>query len=404
MATKDVRWVAQFSARLLAALVLAGSVAGCGGGAQPVGKAAVNFSWPAAARQVNDLSGAQSIRVTIGPTSQVLNRPATSLHFDGLPAGVQQVRVESFSEADAGGQLLAVAFWQVTVTAGQEVVLTVTAEPAPVVRVDLIEEHQGLSIGDRYQLHMVLRDAQERVVLVPLAQAGWLSDRPAVATTSSTGLVTAVGAGSTLVHAVYTPPAGAPLEDTCTVSVAEGGSDEHPPFADLTVAPTTGDVDTDFFFDASGSWDLENSREDLEFRFDVDGNGTPDTGWQHVPRAFHRFTEAGVYDASVDVRDTDGLLDFAHKSFEVLVALDVTNPGLLTIRQSVTLEAVVRGSLNTQVHWTFVPGNGIVVGGRYTAPDRPGHYVVTVTTDADARVHADIPIEVVAGGVEVTVQ
>ncbi|HVF76248.1 MAG TPA: PKD domain-containing protein [Acidimicrobiales bacterium] len=78
------------------------------------------------------------------------------------------------------------------------------------------------------------------------------------------------------------------------------------PTADAQARPTTiveGDTVT---LDASGSSDDNQASEELTYRWDVDGDGTYDVNGRET---LHRYDVAGTYQATVEVRDAEGLTD-----------------------------------------------------------------------------------------------
>lgn len=83
----------------------------------------------------------------------------------------------------------------------------------------------------------------------------------------------------------------------------------QPPVANFTVYPQSGTVATIFEFDASSSWDWEDPTEALVVRWDWESNGVWDTSWTTVKVANHRYLLPGVYEAALEVRDSDGLSD-----------------------------------------------------------------------------------------------
>ena len=96
---------------------------------------------------------------------------------------------------------------------------------------------------------------------------------------------------------------------------------DTPPTASFTTSPSTGDLTTLFSFDASDSWDSEDSLEALEIRWDFDGDGEWDTDWSAEKVAQYQYTVPGEYTVRLEVRDTDGLTDNATVSVEVVEAI-----------------------------------------------------------------------------------
>jgi PKD repeat protein len=86
--------------------------------------------------------------------------------------------------------------------------------------------------------------------------------------------------------------------DTCNISVSSVNS---PPVADVN-GPYSGYEGSSIFFNASGSYDLEG--DILEYRWDIDGDGTWDTGWSQNPLTSN--TWGDDYSGSVTVEVFDG--------------------------------------------------------------------------------------------------
>ena len=87
----------------------------------------------------------------------------------------------------------------------------------------------------------------------------------------------------------------------------DGGPKSEPPVAALVAAPLVGVVPLEVTLDASASSDDVTPSLDLEFRFDLDGDGTWDTPWTSNPIYQTSYSEAGEFTAQVMVRDTDKL-------------------------------------------------------------------------------------------------
>ena len=101
-----------------------------------------------------------------------------------------------------------------------------------------------------------------------------------------------------------------------TVDVGGGGSNT-PPTATFAVSPSSGTTNTNFAFDASGCTDNENPTHNLQVRWDFDGDGYWDTGWDTDKTANHQYASEGTYNAKVEVKDTEGLTDEYTKSITV---------------------------------------------------------------------------------------
>ncbi len=71
----------------------------------------------------------------------------------------------------------------------------------------------------------------------------------------------------------------------------------------FNVNPSSGDTNTLFQFDGSGSSDPEDSISDLEVRWDWENDGTWDTSFSTTKTASHRFNSPGIYTVRLEVRD-----------------------------------------------------------------------------------------------------
>lgn len=81
------------------------------------------------------------------------------------------------------------------------------------------------------------------------------------------------------------------------------------PFASFIVTPESGDTETLFAFNGSGSYDNEESTQYLQVRWDWENDGTWDTGYSVTKTATHRFTSAGTYRVVMEIRDSGELTD-----------------------------------------------------------------------------------------------
>jgi uncharacterized protein (TIGR02145 family) len=100
-----------------------------------------------------------------------------------------------------------------------------------------------------------------------------------------------------------------------------------PPIAAFTVSPTSGNIQTNFLFDASGASDNEDVTSVLQVRWDWDNDGVWDTDWSSDKNVNHKYSQEGNYNVSLEVRDTQGLSDATSNS--VLVTISGC-PGIVT--------------------------------------------------------------------------
>ena len=94
-------------------------------------------------------------------------------------------------------------------------------------------------------------------------------------------------------------------------------SGNTPPTASFTVSPSSGTTSTNFDFDASGSTDNEDPTSNLQVRWDFDGNGSWDTGWDYNKTTNHQYGSEGTYTAKLEVKDPEGLTGQYTKSITV---------------------------------------------------------------------------------------
>ena len=81
------------------------------------------------------------------------------------------------------------------------------------------------------------------------------------------------------------------------------------PIAYFSILPDSGNTSTIFLFDASGSYDKEDSTSLLEFRWDWNNDGIWDTDYSHNLTENHQFSEAGIKTINLEVKDTFSLTD-----------------------------------------------------------------------------------------------
>lgn len=104
------------------------------------------------------------------------------------------------------------------------------------------------------------------------------------------------------------------VSDTVSVFVREYN---NPPHAVLFVSPSFGNVGDSFHCDASSSNDFDNSITDLEFRWDLYGDGVMEIEWGSVAEADFVVTQSGQILIVVHVRDPGGNNVSAEKILEV---------------------------------------------------------------------------------------
>lgn len=103
--------------------------------------------------------------------------------------------------------------------------------------------------------------------------------------------------------------------DEITVQIV--GSGNSPPTAYFTVSPASGLTTTNFAFDASGCTDNEDPVNNLQVRWDFDGDGTWDTDWNTDKTQSHQYSSEADYTAKLEVKDSGGLIDQYTKTITV---------------------------------------------------------------------------------------
>lgn len=89
------------------------------------------------------------------------------------------------------------------------------------------------------------------------------------------------------------------------------------PTASYIVSPSSGDMMTEYFFDASGSSDPDQDTTSLSIRWDWENDGIWDTQWSTSKTASHYYFSAGMFMVLLEVRDNEGLTDTAQELVSV---------------------------------------------------------------------------------------
>lgn len=123
------------------------------------------------------------------------------------------------------------------------------------------------------------------------------------------------------------------LSDTVwqTVQVGRGYSAPQPSF---TVSPSSGNLRTEFIFDAGKTRDDEDSLNTLKFRWDWEGDGNFDTGKSDQTVISHFFNASNIYRVVLEVTDPtntaehpNGLVATTHRS----ISVSTSNPRLVPL-------------------------------------------------------------------------
>jgi uncharacterized protein (TIGR02145 family) len=108
------------------------------------------------------------------------------------------------------------------------------------------------------------------------------------------------------------------LTDAATRNVTvEEEAGNTPPTASFTVNPDEGTTETEFYFDASGCSDNEDSTDDLEVRWDWENDGNWDTGWSTDKTEIRQYNTEGSYIIKLEVRDNNGATDYTTQNITV---------------------------------------------------------------------------------------
>lgn len=97
------------------------------------------------------------------------------------------------------------------------------------------------------------------------------------------------------------------LSDEITIIIIDTIIPLQPPVPVIAIIPKSGNTDTIFTFDASGSYDQEDMPGELLFRWDFDGDGDWDTEYTHQTSFPNKYAFPGTYHVKLEVMDTDGM-------------------------------------------------------------------------------------------------
>ena len=94
-------------------------------------------------------------------------------------------------------------------------------------------------------------------------------------------------------------------------------SDNTAPVPWITVSPLSGTTSTIFNFDASNSYDDEDSSSVLQVRWDWENDGTWDTDYTFTKTDNHQYTEEGSYTVNMEVKDSEGAIADTAQTIQV---------------------------------------------------------------------------------------
>jgi hypothetical protein len=198
--------------RHAALLALGFSLAACGGGSEPPAVATVEVSPAQASPQVGET-------VQLSATVKDANGNILSGHsvsWSSSASAIASVSNAGLVTAHALGQAM------ITAAAGnQSDIATITVMPEPIASISVAPTNDTLLVGETLQLVPTMRDADNNVVTG--RQPNWTTSSAAVASVSSSGLVTGVGDGTATITASAdgkSATATIHVIDQCTIAFA----------------------------------------------------------------------------------------------------------------------------------------------------------------------------------------
>ena len=93
------------------------------------------------------------------------------------------------------------------------------------------------------------------------------------------------------------------------IYACDESTERKPPVAAFTISPSSGPFTQSFTYNASGSYDPEEASENLQVRWDFDGDGNYDTEFTTVKTAEYTYQDADEYIVILQVLNTDGWTD-----------------------------------------------------------------------------------------------
>jgi hypothetical protein len=233
------RLARRFTIRItLLVMAVVGTIAlsGCGGGGSSAGgqsarsQAVVTITWPSSTASRLIPAAANSIVVTFtqnGSTvgTETAARPATgttsTLTFPSLPVGTLTAKADAYPSTDGTGVVQATALVSVEIVSGQVTPVTINMA-STIDHLVINPTSPTATVGSTTTLSLSALDANGNIVLVASSAISWISETKTVATVSSTGVVTGVAAGSSLITATDSE-SGKSVSVTITVSSAGSG-------------------------------------------------------------------------------------------------------------------------------------------------------------------------------------
>ncbi len=135
------------------------------------------------------------------------------------------------------------------------------------------------------------------------------------------------------------------------------------PTAAFTAAPASAGTLSRYTFDASDSSDEEDLTEDLEVRWDFNGDGSWDTSFSTEKTTTYEYAADGTYTVTLEVKDTRGSTSTASQQVEAVMNEAPTadfsfTPNYADIKTDITLDAsgcsdTEDNASSLQVRWDF---------------------------------------------------
>ncbi len=123
-----------------------------------------------------------------------------------------------------------------------------------------------------------------------------------------------------------------------TIVINQGYSPPHP---DFFVSPDSANIFTEFVFDASASKDDEDSLNQLQFRWDFEGDEIWDTEFSSNPIAKHTYEDNSNYVVKMELKDPDEMSAIGAFELEVTRINDLIEPHLTMECWPCTMEDTV---------------------------------------------------------------
>jgi hypothetical protein len=189
-------------------------LSGCGGRSSgqtisiaiSTGRAQLTVHWPKGSRLIPFAANSIDVRIVQGNSllgETLLVRPTNggnaTASFDRLPTGAAVVEAWAYPQADGSGVAQAQGQVGVTIVGGQTASVSLTMDST----IDHLEitpaTPSTLNIGSTVQLMVTAKDASGAVVITSTSTIAWASADGTIATVDATGLVKAIGSGSTTI-------------------------------------------------------------------------------------------------------------------------------------------------------------------------------------------------------------